>query len=150
MVAQSYFGKRMAVRAENVRQNMEQMRRQAAEEILIEVVLATPVDTGKARSNWRVGNGSPASGTVPPHSPGRRLGIGESANADATIATGQSAIQDSNPNLPIYITNNVGYIADLNDGGSTQAGPRFVERAFERARVRVYRSRRLLDSPGSR
>ena len=124
--------------------------REVAEEMLIEVVLATPVDTGKARSNWQVGIGAPPSGVVSPYAPGRHLGLGETGNANGAIYAGQSVLRVSDPDQTIYIGNNVHYLEKLNDGFSPQAGAGFVERAFERARQRVNRARRVLDRPGTR
>ncbi len=118
--------------------------------MLIEVVLATPVDTGKARSNWQVGVGAPAEGVVSPYAPGKRLGIGETGNANGAINAGMAVIRYSDPDQPLFISNNVEYIGKLNDGSSAQSGAQFIERAFDRARVRVNRARRLLDPPGTR
>ena len=146
----STFARRLNRRAENVRQNIERVRREVAEEMLIEVVLATPVDTGKARSNWQVGIGAPPSGVVSPYAPGRHLGLGETGNANGAIYAGQSVLRVSDPDQTIYIGNNVHYLEKLNDGFSPQAGAGFVERAFERARQRVNRARRVLDRPGTR
>lgn len=78
-----------------------------------ECVLATPVDTGKARSNWVVTLGTPFIGELNPYSPGSHLGIGERANAEAAIQQGRNILgarQPSEGEAPVFITNNVDYL----------------------------------------
>ena len=106
------------------------------------LVLATPVDTGKARSNWRVGVGNSPSTQLEPFSPGEKLGIGEGANARAAIEAGKATIETRKPGQTIYINNNVPYIGKLNEGSSAQAPAMFVEQAVE-AGVRVVQNVRL-------
>jgi hypothetical protein len=88
------------------------------------VVDTTPVDTGLARSNWRATLNAPASGVIPPYSPGNHLGISESANAGGAKAQQKQAIErfDASKHRSIFITNNVRYIGSL-DGGSSAQNP---------------------------
>lgn len=139
------FVRRINRRSKNLGRNVAQATKDAAKEMLAEVVLATPVDTGKARSNWKVGVGSPDYGVRSPYAPGRHLGIDESANAAAAISVGEATIQAAPDNLPLFISNDVEYIEKLNNGWSKQAPANFIERAFARASGRLRRTRRLLD-----
>jgi hypothetical protein len=110
------------------------------------LVEATPVDTGRARSNWRVGIGAPTSAVIQPYSPGKKLGIGERSNASAAIAAGLARINSvrgvSGVGLQtaIYINNNTAYIGNLpngkglNDGYSPQAPAGWIEEKLTEAR----------------
>ena len=57
-----------------------------AKDIAYGVINLTPVDTGRARSNWIAKIGSPASHTRKPFVPGIHLGRTERANLGASYA----------------------------------------------------------------
>jgi hypothetical protein len=95
------------------------------------VVLATPVDTGRARSNWRASNNAPISTTIAPYAPGNRLGLGEGANAAAAMAQARAAAAARKSGETMYITNNLPYIELLNANYSPQAPSRYVEQAIQ-------------------
>lgn len=97
------------------------------------VVLATPVDTGRARSNWIVSVSSPETNEIDPYQPGEQLGVGESGNAQSAInqALGQIAVRKNNQD--IFIQNNVEYVKYLNEGSSKQAPANFVQLAIANA-----------------
>jgi len=137
------FARRMSRLAEEMERGVERTKRQVALVADRELVMATPVDTGRARSNWIVSTIAPAPGAKGPYSPGSNLGLGESANAQAALAQGQAAISSSKPGQSIFITNNVSYIGRLNDNWSAQAPAGFVEAAVLRA-AGVVRSSRVL------
>ncbi len=107
------------------------------------LVNGTPVDKGVARSNWRVGVGSPTRSVISAYSPGRHLGIGERANASAAIAAGNAKIDSARPGqgrrfgTSIYINNNVSYIYKLNTGSSKQSSPGFIEAALLEAEQEI-------------
>ena len=85
-------------------------------------VLATPVDTGFARSNWHVGIDSLPTQTREPFSPGIELGIGETANAQATIAEGTTRLKGfKENNNTIFLVNTANYSSFLDEGSSDQA-----------------------------
>lgn len=80
------------------------------------IVLKTPVDTGRARANWQMTIGQPASGTVEAFDKRGR----------STIAAGREAIKQAPGNV-FWITNNLPYIRVLeyglyNDGPNTIGG----------------------------
>lgn len=102
----------------------------------------TPVDTGKARSNWLVSLGSEDSEVIEPHSPGSHLGVNESRNLEATLAAARSAVEARTPGQDVIVQNNVPYIGLLNEGSSSQAPAAFVESAVQRA-VEYIKSARL-------
>ena len=81
-----------------------------------EVVIATPVDTGRARASWLPGVDSPEFETLPP---GQYPTPGPKEWEKAQ--TGR-----------YYLTNNLPYIVPLNEGHSQQAPAGFVEEAVAR------------------
>jgi hypothetical protein len=108
---------------------------------LEKLVVATPVDKGVTRSNWRVGIGAPTRAVIGAYAPGSKLGIGERANASAAIAVGKSRINGVRKGgggleTSIYISNNAPAIDELNiKGRSKQNSAGFVQRALAEARV---------------
>ena len=107
------------------------------------VVLATPVDKGRARSNWIVTLNAPNSGTIDPYSPGNLLGIGETANAQAAINQARTVIETRKSGQSIHITNNLDYIKPLNEGSSKQAPANFVGKAVLTA-IHAVKSSRVI------
>ena len=110
----------MRVLGDNVETNANLLKRKVAVKVDNTIVFATPVDTGRARSNWQVDINSPAQGVVE--------SLGDSA-AQRSIAIAKSKIEEANPGDTIHITNNLSYIGALNDGWSAQAPANFVEEA---------------------
>lgn len=139
------FSRRMKIRENNFVRNSEKFYKSIADEMLIEVILQTPADTGAARSNWQVGVNSLPSDVLKPYSPGIKLGIGESSNANAAISVGRSILAGATTNDVVYFANNVPYISRLNDGYSAQAPANFIQKAFDRARKRIQKERSLFD-----
>lgn len=96
------------------------MMRRVALNIDSALVLTTPVDTGRARSNWQVSIGKTAAGTIDqPMSPSETVG-----NAKSELAK----LRDSDDR--IHITNNLPYIQRLNEGWSPQQPPGYVDTAI--------------------
>ena len=131
------FASRMRLRALQVSEGVDNVGKRAALAVDQAVVLATPVDTGRARSNWIVTTGAPSGGTRGPFSPGSKLGLGEVGNASAAIAEGRAVINSKAPKQAIFISNNVNYIAELNNGSSRQAPKNFVNRAVRQGAEEV-------------
>lgn len=90
----------------------------------------TPVDTGWARANWIPQIGTPRTATE---------GTREAAEAGNVSSAGQEAGIASvvtgykRERGPIYISNNVPYILNLNEGSSKQAPKGFVQNAIAKA-----------------
>lgn len=122
------LARRMEGHARTIERNIPKLKVRVATAVHREVVLGTPVDTGRARSNWQLSVGTPILTQILPYAPGKGLGRSEGANAQGAIAQGQLALLK----LPgegekVYIANNVPYINKLNAGGSSQAPAAFVE-----------------------
>jgi hypothetical protein len=122
---------RMRLRALQVADGVDKVVRTAAFKVDQAVVMATPVDTGRARSNWIASIGSPTSETRGPHSPGAKLGRGESNNAQAAINAAKAVIDSRRFNQSIFISNNLDYIGKLNNGSSKQAPKNFVRQGVQ-------------------
>ncbi len=88
-----------------------QLQRAVALQILSGVVMKTPVDTGRARGNWQVTIGAPATSA--------RL-VADKAGA-ATISEGLGQLSGAQPFGVIHVGNNVAYIGKLEEGHSKQA-----------------------------
>lgn len=127
------FAKRVRGRTKDIPQNVWNIMRVLALSIHRELVLATPVDTGRARSNWRVGVGRTPSKEIEPYAPGEKLGIAERANAQAAIdAAHQRLALPSQKPRNIFIGNKVPYLWRLNTGFSSQASPGFIQKSILR------------------
>ena len=129
-----------------VENNAPAIARKAALAIDQVVVLATPVDTGRARSNWQVGIGG---NDAPPRdslAPGEKGSTGAAA-AQAAIAEGKAVIESYKGGSSIYISNNLPYIGRLNDGYSAQAPAGFVEQAVQSGVAAVRGAKILRERP---
>lgn len=91
------------------------IKRKLALDIWSELMATTPVDTGRARAGWSMGQ--TVTGYVP-----QKGGVYQAPNTP-TPPTGDI----------IVIYNNVEYIIGLNSGTSKQAPAMFVESAVEKA-----------------
>jgi hypothetical protein len=125
------FNRRIRRIAGGVPENTERLLRMAAFAAHQGVVLATPVDTGRARSNWTVTNGAPA----------RSETDNVSRSPQGTIDRGREVIGQHQPGEVLYITNNVPYIGRLNEGWSAQAPANFVQAAVAQARALIANTR---------
>lgn len=88
-----------------------------------ELVLNTPVDTGRARSNWIPSLNVPEVRLV---EPGQK--------PDVAAATASYKLSDI-----IFISNSLPYIKRLNDGHSKQAPAGFVEASVQAGAAQVNR-----------
>lgn len=85
----------------------------------------TPVDTGWASSNWVPNIGVPFRNTD-----GTPENLSTSSRETGVAAVAAQYTLDRGP---VFISNNVPYITDLNNGHSRQAPKNFVQRAILRA-----------------
>lgn len=96
------------------------------------VVTATPVDTGRARSNWLVSVGAQIEDTIAPYAPGTK-GSTAAQNVSQALEQAKGAVSGYRGGSAIYISNNLPYIQRLNDGWSAQAPVNYVEAAVDAA-----------------
>ena len=108
------FKRRMEAVAVLVNRNADQVVRQAALAVDRVAVTSTPVDTGRARANWVVSIGFPILSN-------RASELGFAATGPA-LAQGAQVIAAWRGGLPpIYVSNGVPYIEQLDEGRSNQA-----------------------------
>lgn len=144
------FSQNIRKRGSDIENGAVALVKKTAKESLRYLIDATPVDTGQARSNWRVSLVNRTFAVIPPYAPGVNLGRGERANARAALAAGIAEINKlrAGPSRrgagsAVFITNNVPYIELLNSGSSKQHPGGFVEGAALIAST-VIRNFRLL------
>lgn len=87
--------------------NMQTVMRSIALRLWTKITQRTPVDTGRARSNWALAEGGPSS--LPPPLPG---------DSHTTVTPNVQFISGKGA---IFITNNLGYVQYLEQGSSKQA-----------------------------
>jgi len=139
----SQFSRRINAVATKVSANADKTVRRAALAADQAVVLGTPVDKGRARSNWLVDLDGPRRAQVEAAAPGAGGSTGgENATAAIAAASAKIARYNGDINRSIVIHNNLPYIDALNKGSSQQAPAGFVEKAVQSAVARV-RSARL-------
>lgn len=92
------------------------------------LIMATPVKTGRARSNWQVSIDTEIDAEL------------DSTDAQGAIRRNEGVIKGYR-NGEIIVQNNVSYIGKLNDGWSAQAPAGFVERALQAAARAVSRAK---------
>lgn len=136
------FAKRISEVAVKIEENVGKTIQKTALAVDQTVVLTTPVDTGRARSNWLVSINISDNKTIEAYVPGKKGSTG-SENVQAAIDHGKSVIATFKPtqDTSIIISNNVGYIGPLNDGSSVQAPAGFVERAVADAVAVIKRAK---------
>lgn len=140
MASLNEFNRRIRARANRLGTNVTQTVRRVALTVDAAVVQGTPVDTGRAKSNWVVQLGSPAEGVINAYSPGE-AGSTEARNVQAALDQGEAVISryQTGEGVEIHITSNLPYILPLNDGYSDQAPANFVEEAIIEAAAAVRR-----------
>lgn len=121
----SGFAKLMKITAKSVTVNADNLVAEIALAIDQAVVLATPVRTGRARSNWRVSLGEMNNETRPvPDSPEQ--------GAALALVEGEDVMKEyrkDDKKKTIHITNSLPYINRLNEGSSKQAPKDYVNTA---------------------
>lgn len=129
------FSRRISLLGQRVADNSDNLARKVALAADQAVVSATPVDKGRARSNWIAQIGSAPSDIIEAYAPGEG-GSTAAQNTQAAQAQAEAVIRNYRYGDEIHITNNLPYIQRLNDGYSPQAGANFVESAvLEAAQV---------------
>ena len=117
--------------------------RATALEAVRQLVMGTPVDSGRAAASWFVSIGEPTekirdqSGFKASKSEGER-----SANANKALSI---AINDANKEIgsftlqsgSLWICNNMPYVGRLNDGWSARSPAGFVETAIQTATLKI-------------
>ena len=109
------------------RKDLDRVFRSVTLGIYKDVIMGTPVDTGRARGNWQLAIGSAPTGEV------LRLEKGKGSNQRRQA---ESKTKRPLAGRSVFIANNLGYIGELEEGASKQSKG-FVQNALNRAEVRV-------------
>lgn len=145
------FSKSIRRRGRQFENSATELVRRSARGALRGLVLNTKADTGKARSNWRVGIGAPTRAVIEPYSPfpkgskANGAGAGETANATAAIAAGNARINSVRGisgvglRVGIFISNNVDYINKALIAGGLEAATVQARAAIRGFRIFVDR-----------
>lgn len=138
------FSKNMRSLGSRIENNSAVLTRRVAKRALKSLVLGTPADKGVARSNWRVSIGGEPTAIIPAYAPGKKLGIGERANARAAIAAGNAAISrlrtgpvTGRAGKSIKIGNSIPYLQKLRNGSSAQQPNDWVDSALIEAKSEI-------------
>lgn len=134
------FEARMRKRGEQAVKNINEAVRACALAVDQQVVTASPVDTGRFRSNWLASLEVPVAITTQPYSPGEGGSTG-GANSAAAMAQANSVIASRQPGQDIWISNNLPYAQRLNDGYSRQAPANFVEQGIRNGIAELRRAK---------
>ncbi|WFG37886.1 hypothetical protein 20Sep420_00001 [Pseudomonas phage 20Sep420] len=118
----SQFAKLMHDRANSLPERVNKVKIEVATAGLFALARSTPVDTGQAVSNWRVGIGQAVSGVREAYVPGSDRST-EEANRMAMLEAAKRPLQSAKAGQTIHLTNNLDYIDDLDRGKSLQAPP---------------------------
>lgn len=122
------FSRRATIIAAGVVKNFNKSIRKAALVADQVAILATPVDTGRARANWIASIGAPATEADRAPDKSGQVALNEAQRVVARYAPGQGGI---------YITNNVEYIEPLDQGSSSQAPNGMTAQAIQAATMAV-------------
>lgn len=125
------LARRMNRLADDVDEMGKKRKDRIATAILKALIDATPVDTSRALSNWRVGNPSP---WIEAYYVGQ-AGSTQGASASQAMSTGIAAIKAGRFEDALVIFNAVPYIRKLNEGSSAQAPAGFIEKAILAGRL---------------
>lgn len=109
--------------ADNIGVDIALVAKKIAIDVFTDLINTTPVDTGRARSNWIISIGDSSLLELP------TSGALKSA-AETQIGHGTAILGTYNGQQVIYITNGLPYIERLNEGWSHQAPAGFVEAAI--------------------
>jgi len=126
MANPAQFARNILKRAKNVERETIKVTRIGASAALRTAVLATPVDTGRARGSWDVNVGGPGSS-----------GNALDPTGGSAISKGISRIATVKTDTSIYISSDLEYIGKLENGSSAQAPSGMTARAVTAAQAAV-------------
>ena len=115
------------------RKDIDRFFRQICMSIFRDVIIGTPVDTGRARNNWELSMNTPSQSYDPDAGePGAQRGS-MSGRSGIKFRTADTKLKANENRLTtVHITNNTPYIEALEEGHSPQ-NKKFADRAMRRA-----------------
>lgn len=127
------------------KKNPEQVVRQVTIKLYSQIILASPVDTGRFRMNWQATYGAPATGIL----------IANDPSGSRAIANATSFVMNYPKWDEFRFTNNLPYAGKIEFGGYPGDGPNTLGGYSRQApqgvvRVTVKRFQRLIDEAAAR
>lgn len=119
------FSEEMAAAKEQVLETTNELKQAAALELFSSVILATPVDTGRARGNWQCSTDRPNLTTTDKQDKSGR----------ETIRNMINKVNSSELESSLYLTNNLPYAVPLENGSSKQAPQGMVRKNLARIKA---------------
>jgi hypothetical protein len=136
------FSKRVRMKAKYVTKHSDELTRKVALAVVRALLDATPVRTGRARTNWRTllyKADNVLYWPLPDKPPSPQFAYDRALQeAEETIGIYTGGRRS------IWIINNVPYIRDLNRGTSAQAPAGFVEAAVAAGRAEIANAKPIL------
>ena len=99
-----------------------------------DVIIGTPVDTGRARANWQLAIGTAPSSVLNKTDKGRQKSSSGASASEVRKANQKMGVRKAGRS--VFIANNLGYIGALEEGHSKQ-NSKWVENAMKRAEARI-------------
>lgn len=112
---------------DKVEARLDLILRKVAFDLLRAIVLGTPVDTGRARAAWTVGNDTPSNEVIY-----EVADLSKAAASRMAFNNAQRALNEVMWGTSVWITNPVDYIQYLEQGSSDQAPTGMVKKALRR------------------
>lgn len=116
------FGDQVAAWETKTLEKMGRATRKIALDAFANVIMMSPVDTGRFRGNWQAAIGAIPGGTVE----------AMDASGNTVIAAVSGVVDGMEPGDVIYMANNLPYAQRLEDGYSQQAPAGFVKLTVQR------------------
>lgn len=116
------FSEQIAKFGPAVSKRVDSVRRGVVIKLFSAVILDTPVLTGRARGNWQVSKNQPLRNEI----------AREDKGGQAPIAEVSKAALESTGDEPLFLSNNLPYIAKLEEGYSGKAPEGMVRRNVAR------------------
>lgn len=99
-----------------VRNDINELAKKVAYQVLSDLTANTMIDTSKAVSNWQVSNKRPINGQIQAHEVGSR-GSTADASISATKFIGDEIINNKKSGEPLFIVNNINEEAYVSNAG---------------------------------
>lgn len=137
------FSRRMIKRGNRAIKQGDKLLKMVALAVDEALVAATPVDTGRAISNWIPSTGQESDKVRKEAFVPGEHGSTEAENIATQVSKMVDVLRKHKTGESIFMTNNLDYIGELNKGSSPQAEADFVRMAAAAASKIVNSSRRI-------
>ena len=116
------------------RKDIDQWFRKITLSLYRDVIIGTPVDTGRARANWQLAIGSAPASVLNKTDKGRPKSDSGASGSEVRKANQKMGVRKAG--RAVFIANNLGYIGKLEEGHSKQSSG-WVENAMRRAEALI-------------